>query len=238
MNNRVPWLRSPAVICFLLANLVFALLLGLREMGMLQPVELLTYDFGLRAKPAKAIDDRLIMIGFTEDDIHALGYPASDDVLAGILERLTQYQARAIGVDIYRDIPVPPGTERLAGILKKNPDIVWITKLGRKDTRVLPPKALEGSDQIGFNDMVDDPGGKIRRGLLFMDDGKNSYTSLSLQLALRYLQPMGIGLQPDPKNKDFVRLFSKSERAGRGGSKEDWDVVSKEADEDEKEALP
>lgn len=208
MRNIAQTLRRPAIVSFILANLVFALLLGLRMAGVFQPVELLAYDFGLRLKPAAAIDDRIVLVGFTDEDIKTLGYPASDDLLARILEHLSLARARAIGVDIYRDIPVPPGTDQLNGILKKNPNIIWITNIGKKEGQILPPKSLLNTDQVGFNDMIDDPGGKIRRGLLFMDDGKNSYTSFSLQLALRYLQPLGIGLRPDSQNKDFVRLSS------------------------------
>lgn len=199
-------LKSPVVVGFLLANLVFSILIGLRISGTLQPVELLAYDFGLRIRPAQPLDHRVVLIGFTESDIHAFGYPASDELLARILEKLTDSGARAIGVDIYRDIPVPPGSARFAAILKRNPDIVWITKLGRKENRVLPPKLLENTDQVGFNDMVDDPGGKIRRGMLFMDDGKDNYTSFALQLALHYLAPLGVGLRPDPANPDEVML--------------------------------
>lgn len=206
MGRIIAKLKNAAVVSFLLAAIIFALVLGLRQVGILQPLELLAYDYGVKLKSSGAVDNRLAMIGLTEADIHALGYPASDELLAKVLERLTQYQARTIGVDIYRDMPVPPGSERLASILKKNQNIIWITQLGEKDGRVLPPKALEGSDQVGFNDMIADPGGKTRKGLLFMDDGKNSYNSFALQLALRYLEPQGIGLQPDPENKDWVRL--------------------------------
>ena len=191
---------------FLIANLVFAALIGLRLAGTLQPMELLAYDFGLRIRPHQPLDNRVVLLGFTEKDIHAYGYPASDELLARILERLTGDGARAIGVDIYRDIPVPPGKARFEAILKRNPNIIWITKLGKKDGRVSPPAVLDNTDQVGFNDMVDDPGGKVRRGMLFMDDGKNNYTSFALQLALHYLAPLGVGLQPDPKNANSVLL--------------------------------
>ena len=40
---------------------------------------------------------------------------------------------------------------------------------------------------------VGDPGGTMRRGLLYLDDGKTTATSLPLALALKYLQPEKIG---------------------------------------------
>ena len=40
-------------------------------------------------------------------------------------------------------------------------------------TRRLPLAlaVLAGTDQVGFTDMFVDPGGIVRRGLLFLDDG-------------------------------------------------------------------
>jgi adenylate cyclase len=200
-------LRNPLVICLLLGNLVFALLLGVRELGGFQAMELMAYDFGLRLKPETNADERVVLIAQTEEDIHRLGFPVPDGTLARILERLTQYQARVIGVDIYRDIPVPPGQTELDSILKRNQNILWVTKFSEENGHsVAPPKVLQGTDQVGFNDMIDDPGGIIRRGLLFMDDGQNVYYSFPLQIALRYLRPAGIGLQPDPENQEYLRM--------------------------------
>ncbi len=39
------------------------------------------------------------------------GWPLRDGQLAKLLERLTAWKPRAIGVDLYRDIPEPPGSE-------------------------------------------------------------------------------------------------------------------------------
>ncbi|HZW26701.1 MAG TPA: adenylate/guanylate cyclase domain-containing protein [Gallionella sp.] len=207
MKKIIDWLRSPIFICFLLGNLVFISLLGVRELGGFHAMELMAYDLGLRLRPAKAADERVVLIAQTEEDIHRLGFPVPDGTLAQILERLTQYQARAIGVDIYRDIPVPPGEGKLNSILQRNQNILWVTKYSEKNGHsVAPPKVIQGTDQVGFNDMIDDPGGIIRRGLLFMDDGQNVYYSFPLQIALRYLQPAGIGLEPDPQNEEYLRL--------------------------------
>jgi adenylate cyclase len=51
-----------------------------------------------------------------------------------------------------------------------------------------------------------DPGGVVRRGLLFIDDGVTTATAFALRLALLYLQPEGIVLQPDPANPEQLRL--------------------------------
>jgi adenylate cyclase len=65
---------------------------------------------------------------------------------------------------------------------------------------------LEGTDQVGFNDILVDPGGTVRRALLFLDDGTVSLPSFPLQLALRYLQPKGVMAQADPADPSLFRL--------------------------------
>ena len=48
--------------------------------------------------------------------------------------------------------------------------------------------------------------GIVRRGLLLMDDGKQTLYSFSLRQALLYLQAEGITPQPDPWNPEHMRL--------------------------------
>lgn len=200
-------LRAPIVACLLLGNLIFLLLWGGRATGNLQALELMAYDLALRLRPAVAADTRIVLVTETEEDLQRWGFPLSDAVLAQILERLAAHGVRVIGMDKYRDHPVPPGTERLNKILENNPDIVWVTRYGAAGTlSISPPRVLQGSDQVGFNDLVDDPGGIVRRGLLFLDDGQNVSYSFPLMLALRYLKPSGIGLEPDPVHPDYLRL--------------------------------
>lgn len=197
--------RHPAAVCFIVANLVFLLLLGARLGGMLEPIELIAYDQLLVSRPRATADPRIVLVEQTEEDIHRFGFPLSDEKLAHALELLTDFGARAIGVDIYRDIPVAPGAGRLAAILKRNPHIIWVMKFGEGDRHaVAPPNFLLGTEQIGFGDVIADPGGIVRRGLLILDDGKTSAYSLPLQLALHYLRP--IALQSDPANSANIRL--------------------------------
>src|SRR6266571_3595891 len=84
---------------------VFAVLLGLRVAGALERMELAAYDLGLRARPASAIDHRLLIIDETEDDLKRFGHPLSDETLAKIVERVLALSPRVLGVDKFRDIP-------------------------------------------------------------------------------------------------------------------------------------
>ena len=202
-------LRTPLATGFLVSILVSLAILGLRGCGNLESLELAAYDWFIRLRPSDpGPDPRIVLVTITEQDIQTLGsWPLSDDVLAQTIESVARFSPRAIGVDIYRDLPVPPGSERLDGLLRKGKPIIWVTKFGQgKTDGIPPPKTLRGTESVGFNDIVVDPGGVVRRGLLFIDDGVTTATAFALRLALLYLQPEGIILQPDPKYPDQLRL--------------------------------
>ena len=206
-NRHADW-RAPAL-CLLLGQLVFAGVFGLWHIGALQALELLAYDQGLRWRTPAPPDERLVLIGETEADIHRWGYPLSDGVLAEALERLAQARPRVIGVDKYRDLPVPPGSEQLDQLLRRHPEIVWVTKFGNfaaRDPAIAPPPALTDTDRVGFSDVPIDEDGLVRRGLLFLDDGRRVFTAFPLVVTLRYLQPEHIVPQADSHHPDYLRL--------------------------------
>lgn len=193
-------LRSPYAVWLLLSLLVFTLIVTLRLFGLLQPMELTAYDTLLRVRQqATPIDPRIALVTITENDIKRFGYPINDDTMTELLRRVNAAQAKVIGVDIYRDLPVPPGYEAFDAYLRETRNIVWITKFGD----VPPPQALIGTDQIGANDIPDDPGGIIRRGLLFLDDGQEFVWSFAMMLAMQYLQQ---GPQGAPDNPDWLQF--------------------------------
>jgi adenylate cyclase len=114
---------------------------------------------------------------------------------------------RAVGFDLYRDLAVAPGTERFEGLLTSRPNVVAIEKFRAVGGAVVPPPpALAGSEQVGFADLVLDPGSAVRRGLLFLDDGERLGYSLSLRLALLYLATEGVVPQPGEPDPSHLRL--------------------------------
>lgn len=200
--------RTSAV-SLLLGQFVFAALLSLTQTGALQALELRVYDRILLWQSLTRPDKRIVLIGETEADIQRWGHPLPDSVLAEALERLAQGRPRVIGVDKYRDLPAPPGSERLDQTICNHPEIVWVMKFGNAAARepaIAPPAILANSDRIGFSDVPLDEEGLVRRGLLFLDDGRQVVSAFSLVVALRYLQAEGIRLQPDPENPDHLRL--------------------------------
>lgn len=179
------------------ALIVFVAVWGIRELGALQALELNAYDASLASLAAsKSSPPRVTLVALTEDDIGYLGrWPISDEQLAAALERILAYAPRVVGVDIYRDVPVPPGTARLTSLLTSRDDLVLVTKYPDASGRgVPPPPALRGSSKIGFNDVVTDLDGTVRRALVFVDDGEVVELSFALRLALAYLASERIGM--------------------------------------------
>ncbi|MGH7410967.1 MAG: CHASE2 domain-containing protein [Candidatus Methylomirabilis sp.] len=209
MPSALKVLRSPLAVSIATGILCALLILGLRSTGTLQPLELTLYDWLIRFRPLPAApDSRMTFIAISEEDIRRQGrWPITDETLAQALRILFAHRPRAVGVDIYRDIEVPPGHDELAGLLTQEPRIIMVLQLGGGAVaRIPPPPVLEGSEQVGFNDMIIDPDGLVRRALLFQDDGEEVAYGFALRLALLYLAGDNIAPQPDPSNPDLLRL--------------------------------
>src|SRR5262249_24878756 len=190
---------------------VAATVIGLRAGKVLEPAELGTYDAFLRARAAareRGADPRILIVTVTERDIQDLGaWPIPDAILAQTIERLRALGPRAIGLDIYRDVAVPPGSDELDAALRRDQRVIVVTKFAEGSSGgVRPPAALKGTDQVGFNDVVIDPGGTVRRALLFLDDGQTALYSVPLRLALLYLEKRRIGVGADAADETLVRL--------------------------------
>ncbi|MCB2028228.1 MAG: adenylate/guanylate cyclase domain-containing protein [Rhodoferax sp.] len=205
------WLRTPASIGLGIGLAAFLALAGLRLAGGLQPMELAVYDLYLNARhDADWREDRVAVVLIDDADIRRIGrWPMSDDMLARVADTLLQAGPHAIGFDLYRDLPVAPGTQRLERLLATQEQLYVVMKFGGRDAaRVAPPPVLDGSDRIGFADLLIDPGGFVRRGLLFLDDGETLAYAFAWRLVMPYLASKGVtpaAGEPDPQH---VRLGS------------------------------
>ena len=186
--------------------MISGLVISVRYAGWLQPLELLAYDKLVVSHSQLVPSKRFLLIGMTEPDIQRWHYPLSDGLFADLLSRVASWHPRVIGIDIYRDIPEGPGTEALHAVLKAHPEIVWIFKMaeGKDHPQIPPPKPLVGTDQVALADLDPDSGQIARRGLLYADDGKDSYPGLGMAMALRYLAAEGI--QPAAGDDDNMRI--------------------------------
>lgn len=208
MQGLLKRLRSPVVVSISIGLFVALAIILVRSTGVFQRLELIAYDWQLRLRPVHSEPQQSItLITVTERDIRQLGWPLTDAILARVLRTIAEHQPRAVGFDIYRDLPVPPGLDELNSVLAAAPQIIGPTFVGNENKPGVPaPPALEGTDRVGFNDMVVDPDGVVRRGLLFVNDGKSTFYSFALRLALLYLQKEGITPKPDPVHPDRMRL--------------------------------
>ena len=206
-------LRGAPLRALIGGQLIAAIVILVRGYGGLQPLELIVYDTLRTVWAQQAPRDRIVLVGQTEADLrHLKHWPLTDEDFANLLERLASWHPRVIGVDIYRDIAVPPGTERLNAVIKSHPEIVWGFKLPSGNDAahrgIPPPPVLAGSNRIALTDIAIDTGDVARRGLLFADDGVRNYPGLGMALALGYLAHDRIRLQPG--GDDDTQLLGKA----------------------------
>lgn len=205
MNKILNAIKSKFIVSPLIGMAVLSAVIMGRGEGLFETLELTLYDYFLSAHLQPEPDTRVTLVIVTEGDIQRLkSWPLTDDTLADALSRMASYSPCAIGLDIYRDLPVPPGTGRLEQVLRANPNIFAVEKFGDSATAGIPPHpVLRGTERVGFNDMVVDRDGVLRRNLLFLDDGQTAQFSFALRLSLLYLEKEGISPQPgdgDPQN--------------------------------------
>ena len=197
----------------LLAGLIVTgLLLGGRQLRLLEPLELSTFDWLMQLRPALPPDPRLLVVTVTEEDIQSQDkYPLTDAVINQLLARLEQYQPAVIGLDIYRDLPVPPGHAELSNRLSKSDRIIPVCKITNGGNPGTPPPQGVPESRVGFSDIaVDRPNGIVRRALLFLTlapnatSGCNTSFSFSFQLAQHYLAKKGI--EPELTAEQYLKI--------------------------------
>ena len=194
--------------------------IGLRSLGMLQNWELKAFDYLSQKLPSESGDRRILIIGADEQDISSskYSYPIPDSVLAELIDKLQQHQPAVIGVDIFRDYPIP--AHNSSSNLKpteywQQPNVVSICLGDNVDNSVAPPH-LSPPEQVGFGNIYDDlqvtNGGddNVRRYLLSRSDNPLAKTSrcqtnysFALQLATRYFQSRDVSVTTAENNWQF-----------------------------------
>ena len=211
---------------FVTSLAVTSLLMGMRSLGLLQKWELKSYDLLLRQRPSELPDDRILLVGANEADIREYTHPLPDAVLAQLIEKLEKYRPVAIGLDIVRDQPVPPGHESLVAQLQHNQRLITGCSLGTSQEDSIAPPPDSPTKQIGFIDLEnDEPDNTVRRHLQSRTSNPISPVSLcktsfsfSLQLADRYLEAKGIKPKITPeKNWQFGSVVFKRLEPRSGG---------------------
>jgi CHASE2 domain-containing sensor protein len=170
---------------------VASLIIVIRLIGLLQGMEWNTLDQFVSWRPLEPPDKRITIVTVDEHDITKIGqWPLPDTALSQAINNIKTHNPRAIGLDIYRNIPVEPGHKKLWQTYEITPNLIGVEKI--IGTRIAPPQILNMRRQIGFADLVLDADGKIRRGLISLQYQNQTHQSLGLRLALTYLQAEGI----------------------------------------------
>ena len=197
----------------IISLIVTGLIAGVRSLGFTQQWELSTFDSMMRMRPDEGADKRLLVITVTEADIQAQKQrqksSLSDSTLQELLQKLSPYKPRVIGLDIYRDFPVNSQYPDLANRLRTNNNFIAICQVGdsKQPDAPSPPPEVPPTG-IGFSDVVRDNDLVIRRHLLSMSPEPESKCksrySLNFQIARQYLAKQGIQL--DITDKGYLQL--------------------------------
>ena len=198
---------------------VAIVVLGLRAVGVLQLWELTALDqlFILRGNATP--ETRVVIVDITEEDIQQLQrWPLSDQQLLQILKNIQAQKPAVLGLDLYRDLPVEPGHAELVQFMQTTPNLLGIKKVA--GDQVKAPPALPYPEQVGANDLINDPDGKVRRFFLSIPITESqielkiepkanqvkALDGLGVKLALQYLEQQNIFPQVLDQTKQEYRL--------------------------------
>jgi CHASE2 domain-containing sensor protein/CheY-like chemotaxis protein/nitrogen-specific signal transduction histidine kinase len=170
--------------------------------GLFLQLEWATLDQFFRLRPAEPAEERILIVKIEESDITKVGeWPIPDAVLAELIKKLKAKQPAAIGLDIYRDMPVEPGHEELVGVMQSAPNLIGVKKVAGE--KVAPPPTLSKLNRVAVADLVLDADGKVRRSVMSASEGSGKITlGLGARLSLMYLETKGVTLKMmDAKRK-------------------------------------
>jgi adenylate cyclase len=186
---------------------ISGLTLGLQWTGALQFLEWAVLDQWFRLRPPEPTPPPIVLITISESDLSQLQqFPISDAILATTIETLKREQPIAIGLDLYRDLPVEPGSAQLQRTFATTPNLIGVAKVvgDAQGDSVPAPAALRDRDQVGNSDLVLDTDGKVRRGLISIHRRGKTTLALGPKLAIAYLKTKGI--QPQRSAVGEVQL--------------------------------
>ncbi len=219
-------LQRTLAIALLTSLAATALVGGIRFWGGLQTLELLAYDHMMQLRPEEPPDSRLLVVTIDDEDLRQQqqtedlkNASISDRNLSRLLTLLTNYQPKAIGLDIYRDRPTDAARyPDLVKQLKSNNGLIAICKGGYEKASSYgtapPPEIPKNSSRVGFSDFILTPDEVVRRSLMAMnfasltDSGCQVPSALSTELVVSYFYNYLDGNQTgvDPEWGDNFKL--------------------------------
>ncbi|KST62041.1 CHASE2 domain-containing protein [Mastigocoleus testarum] len=198
----------------LVSTLTAILIIGIRSLGLLQTWELVAFDSLMQQRPKEEQDRRILLVTITEDDVRSQAVAErgasslSNRSLDRLIKKLQENQARVIGLDIYREIPVEIKYQDLITTMQKSDRFFAICLYGQADGKsgIRAPQEVPPRSQ-GFNNVLFDKDRVIRRHLLAVSNDafpcENQY-AFNWHLATRYLEDKGI--QTEFTQDNYLKL--------------------------------
>ena len=201
------WSVNQKYMSLLLGMLATGGILTLRSLGAFQVWELHTFDWMMSRRLPERPDERIVIIGITEDDIETTANAAiSDTMVADVIEAVKAQRPTVIGMDLFRNVPRDEGYQRLQQIFHQTPNLIGIEKVidDVALSSVSGNAILAEKHQVAASDLIVDVDGRIRRGFLFPSaDGNRVIEGLAFRVALDYLASHDI--YPNP-NSEVLEL--------------------------------
>jgi CHASE2 domain-containing sensor protein len=171
-----------------------------RFIGVLQPLELSTYDSVMRSRPAEIQDKNILVIeviGDSEPDKSDQRNTLSDDRLDKLLQLILPYEPKIIGFDNYLSHEIDPKKHETLYESLQTGNLVAVCKAQEKSSDF---KAPTSAISVGFGNVLVDNDKKVRRHLLSMDFNSGFCThpyALNTLLVNQYLEGTDQKLQLD-----------------------------------------
>jgi len=184
-------------------------ILGLRELGAWQPIELKGLDYLFQLRPAEPMDDRIVIVEISEDDIQRQSkWPWSDRIFADLITKISDAKAAVITVDKFLDIPSGEGRADLVRAIEKAGNVINATFLSQGKQRSIEiAKDLADISSQGFVNLETDESLVVRRAYLVARDADYS---LGFQSVLLYLNARSnktkskVNIDFNPEDTTFV----------------------------------
>lgn len=207
-------LRFASSYTVFITSIVVLVVCGIEQLGKLEFLELAVFDLMMRSRAETELDSRIVVVGIDESDIQTWQQSTfSDNLLAKLLAKLQQHRPTVIGLDIYRDLPQPPGKASLIKQLEAE-NIIVIDNIDRDGGVPAPPNIA--SSRVGFNNFLLDPDGKVRRNFMAFRQGDRLVYSFALQMSLAYLDARD-RIEVEPEYLKLKQAIFPKLRADSGG---------------------
>jgi adenylate cyclase len=155
------------------------LLVAVDVTGISEALDLKLYDLITTLRPAPSARRLPIaIIGISEADIGRYGWPIDDSLICRAIDRLLEGGAVAVGLDLYRDRGVGQEQACLRDLFRRDPRLVSIHNVA-ENIRAVPGTP---PGRQGFNDLVVDADGVVRRDLVHVSGQDEATVAFPLRL--------------------------------------------------------